>query len=93
MNTLKREPIIGMDGGHGWTEPPCEGTISFVVTDSDGLSVKGFQAMTNVTIEIQLRTGKRIIGTQCFSIGTQETDVKDASIKLEFVSFNILEIS
>jgi len=92
LNTLDRSAIIGMDGVHGYKDPPITAKMSFTITDSDSLGVITFQGMVNVAIEVQLRTGKRVLGIGMFSVGTQEVNAAEAEISCKFEGGQIIEI-
>src|SRR5687767_5733525 len=61
VTDIVRETVKGMDGIHGYTEskeaPFIEGTFS----DAGNLDTKAFQAMTDVTITLELGNGKQVI--------------------------------
>src|SRR5260363_409760 len=60
VQRLQRKPRVaaGMDGVHGYKETPHAGFISATLRDAGGLTVADFNAMTNVTVTVELANGK-----------------------------------
>ncbi|WP_199720824.1 phage tail tube protein [Azospirillum cavernae] len=65
---VKRETISGMDGVHGYKETPIPGFISATLRDAGSLSVAAFNAMTNVTVMIELANGKIVTARNAWTV-------------------------
>jgi hypothetical protein len=83
-SNLNRETVTGQDVVHGYKELPLPGFISMDVTDSNDLTVADFNAMTGVTIIAELANGKTIVGTNMWSVESQEVETVDAKFNVKF---------
>lgn len=85
VSTVSREGLVGMDGPHGFKETPKFGSISVSLRDSGGLSVAALNAMTSVTVVLQLANGKTIMGGACFTADAQEVDAAEATLEVKWL--------
>ncbi|TAL89286.1 MAG: phage tail protein [Candidimonas sp.] len=86
-----RETIIGDDGVHGYSEKPFAGMISGKFTDGGGLLVADFNAMTNVTVTVELANGKTVTGRNMWTVDAQEVDSEEASVEVKWEGRSVTE--
>jgi hypothetical protein len=81
---VKRETKGGQDSIHGYSEMPVAPFVSGSFRDSQGLTVADFNAMTNVTISVQLANGKTIIGRNMWTVDALEVDSEEAKFDVKW---------
>lgn len=79
-----RETLIGQDGVHGYKEMPAPSYIKASIRDAGGLKVADFNAMTNVTITLQLANGKVVTGRDMWTVEALEVDTADAKFEVRW---------
>src|SRR5260363_2600 len=82
VSSVSRESLLGMDGVHGYKETPHAGFISATLRDAGGLTVADFNAMTNVTVTVELANGKTVVGRNMWTVETQATTQIGVAISL-----------
>jgi len=65
----KRETQGGQDTIHGFSEKPRAPFIEASIRDSGGLSWAAINAMTNVTVVLELANKKIVIGRNMWTVG------------------------
>ncbi|EAQ6131867.1 phage tail protein [Salmonella enterica] len=92
-SNFKRESLLGMDGVHGYKETYSAPYISCKVRDSGGTSVADFNNQTDVSLVVELANGKTIIGSNMWTVETQEVDSNDAvfDVRWEGMSGSVTE--
>lgn len=65
---VKRETVSGQDGVHGYKEMPVAPHIAGTIRDMDGLSIASLNAMTSVTVTLQLANGKLVVGRNMWTV-------------------------
>lgn len=88
---VTRETVAGMDGIHGYIEKPFAGYIEGTFTDSGGLTVANFNAMTNSTVMAELANGKVIVGRNMWTVDTQEVNSAEGSVKVKWEGPSVVE--
>ncbi|EBV5082437.1 phage tail protein [Salmonella enterica subsp. enterica serovar Minnesota] len=83
-STFKRESLSGMDGIHGYKESYTPPYISCKVRDSGGTSVADFNGQTDVSLVVELANGKTIIGSNLWTVETQEVDSGEATFEVRW---------
>lgn len=83
-STFKRESLSGMDGIHGYKESYTPPYISCKVRDSGGTSVADFNGQTDVSLVVELANGKTIIGSNMWTVETQEVDSGEATFEVRW---------
>ncbi|EGG3071020.1 phage tail tube protein [Salmonella enterica] len=83
-STFKRESLSGMDGIHGYKESYTSPYISCKVRDSGGTSVADFNGQTDVSLVVELANGKTIIGSNMWTVETQEVDSGEATFEVRW---------
>jgi hypothetical protein len=81
---VTRETLTGMDTVHGFSEKPKAPHISGTLRDSNGLSVASLNAMTDVTLTVELANGKVIIGRNMWTVEDQTAKSTDATIDVKW---------
>lgn len=89
--SINREGVTGQDGPHGYKETPVFPWMSITLSDTGGLTVADFNAITNSTIVAQLGNGKVVTGRNAFSVDVQEVDAGDAKFEVKFNCFAVTE--
>ena len=72
---------------HGYKEMPVAPFVSGSFRDSQGLTVADFNAMTNVTVSVQLANGKLIIGRNMWTVDALEVDTADAKFDVRWEGY------
>lgn len=81
---VKRETLSGPSGVQGYSEMPVAGSISATFRDAGNLSVAAFNAMTNVSVTVELANGKTIIGRNMWTVDAQEVKSSDGTFDVKF---------
>lgn len=69
VSKINRTTLAGQTGVEGYSEMPVAGHISGNLRDFKGLKVADFNAMTNVTVTLELANGKVITGRNMWQVG------------------------
>lgn len=82
---VARESLKGQDGVHGFSEKPETPHIAGTFRDSGKLSLTQINAMDDVTVDVRLANGKRIIGRNMWTVGelTSKTETGEIEIRWE----------
>jgi hypothetical protein len=88
---VTRETLTGQDRVHGYSEKPKQGSISGTLRDAGGLSVKAFNAMTNVTVTLELANGKTVIGRNMWTVEAQEVKTAEGTFEVKWEGFSVEE--
>ena len=81
---VKRESLAGMDRVHGFKETPIAPHISGTIRDMNGLSLAALNAMTAVTVTVQLANGKLIIGSAMWTVEDQTSKAADGTVEVRW---------
>lgn len=81
-SNVTRESKSGQDGVHGYSEMPRPGMIKGTIRDSGGLLLADFNAMTNVTIVLELANGKFVTGRNMWTVEAQEAETAEATFEV-----------
>jgi hypothetical protein len=84
VTRVKRETLSGASGVQGYSEMPVPGSISATFRDAGNLSVAAFNAMTNVSVTVELANGKTIVGRNMWTVDSQEVKSSDATFEVKF---------
>ncbi|MBB5411700.1 hypothetical protein OKW43_005146 [Paraburkholderia sp. WC7.3g] len=84
----ERESMVGQDRVHGYAEKPRAPFISATLRDAGTLTVKDFNAMTNVTVTLELANGKTVVGRNMWSTEAQEVRTPEATFEIRFEGFS-----
>lgn len=91
VSKVARETLVGQDRVHGYSEKPAQGKMSCSVRDAGGMSVAGFNAMTNVTVTVELANGKTIVGRNMWTVEAQEVKTAEAIFEVKWEGFSVEE--
>src|SRR3954470_2252814 len=92
VSRVSRETLIGQDTVHGYSEKPYAGFISATLRDGGDLTVADFNAMTNVTVLLELANGKRVSGRNMWTVEAQEVKSQEATFEVRWESDFVEEI-
>lgn len=81
---VKRESAIGQDGVHGYKELPVAPHISGTIRDMNGLSVASLNAMTNVTVTLQLANGKLVVGRNMWVVEDTVAKTSESTVEVRW---------
>lgn len=84
VNRVKRETLAGPSGVQGYSEMPVAGSISGTFRDAGNLTVAAFNAMTNVSVTVELANGKTIVGRNMWTVDSIEVKSSDATFEVKF---------
>lgn len=82
----KRDPIVGADSIHGYKETPQVAFIEGAITDSDDLDVKALAEQDNVTVTLELATGKTIVLSNAWYAGEGTVTTEEGEIAVRWES-------
>ncbi|KTT24265.1 phage tail protein [Pseudomonas oryzihabitans] len=91
VSGVTRDTLKGQDGVHGYSEMPVQGYIGGTLRDSGGLSMAALNAMTSVTVVLELANGKTVIGRNMWSTEQQENKTTEATIEMKFEGPSVTE--
>jgi hypothetical protein len=91
VSRVKRTTLSGPSGVQGYSEEPIAGSISATLRDSGGLTVADFNAMTNVTVTVELANGKVVIGRNMWTTDPQEVKSGEATFDVKFEGMSVEE--
>lgn len=83
-----RESLTGQDHVHGYKEMPTPSFIKASLRDGGGLTVADFNAITNVTVTLQLANGKVVTGRNMWTTEALEVDTADAKFEVRWEGFD-----
>lgn len=92
VSSVTRETLTGQDRVHGYSEKPVAGYITATLRDSGGLSVADLNAMSNVTVTLQLANGKTIVGRNMWTVEAQEVKTTDGTIDVRWEGPSVEEL-
>ncbi|BDC37759.1 MULTISPECIES: phage tail tube protein [Paraburkholderia] len=81
---VTRETKSGQDTVHGFSEMPKAPSISASIRDSGGLSLAAINAMTNVTVVLELANGKTVIGRNMWTVEPSDVDTVEAKFPVKW---------
>src|SRR5450830_379544 len=91
VSRVKRESLSGPSGVQGYSEMPIPGSISGQFRDAGVLTVAKFNAMTNVSVTVELANGKTIVGRNMWTVDSQEVKSGEATFDVKFEGFSVEE--
>lgn len=84
LGGVKREPIIGADGVHGYKEVPQVAYIEGEFTDSGDLSLETLINITDATVTINLNNRKTISLSEAWYAADGDVGTDEANIQVRF---------
>jgi hypothetical protein len=92
VSSVDRKTKVGMDRVHGFGETPVPGNIVATLRDSGGLTVADLNAMTSVTVVLQLANGKTVMASAAWTVDAQDVDSEEATLDVKWESATVTEI-
>ncbi|WP_250533545.1 phage tail tube protein [Caballeronia sp. AZ10_KS36] len=88
---VTRSTLAGQSGVDGYSEKPRAGQIKATLRDMAGLSLAALNAMTNVTIVVELANGKVIIGRNMWTVDDQSAKAEDGTVPVTWEGPSVTE--
>lgn len=85
LGGVKREPVIGEDGVHGFDETPIEAFIEGDITHPDNMDEEALNAFENDTVTLDLATGKTVMIPNAFNGSDHQSNASEGMSKVRFV--------
>lgn len=89
----KREPILGADTVHGFTEKPQVSFIEGEITDRGSLDLAALVISQDVTVTLELANGKVIVLRDAWFAGEGTGNSEEGNIAVRFEGKQAEEIS
>src|SRR5512141_839816 len=80
----KRDPVLGADGVHGYTEKPQIAFIEGAITDRADLDLAALLTMTEATVTLQLAVGKIIVLRNAWDAGEGTGNTEEGEIPVRW---------
>lgn len=93
LGGVKREPIIGADGVHGFMETPKIAFIDGTITDRGDLDAAALFAGKDQTVTLSLSNGKVISMRNSWFAGDGQGSTKESELKVRWEGQSGQEIS
>ncbi|MBI6944202.1 phage tail tube protein [Pseudomonas putida] len=81
-STVAREELTGQDGTHGYKEKPKFGQIKATLRDTGSLTIADLNAMSNVTVVLDLANGKTVLGRNMFTVDPQSVSTEEGTVEV-----------
>lgn len=87
LGRVKREPVIGSDGVHGFKETPQVPFIEGAITDAGDIDGAALTGLRDATVNLKLGNGKMIVlsGAYYAGEGTGNTEESEIGVRWEGV--------
>jgi hypothetical protein len=89
----KREPVLGQDDVHGYTEKPQAAYIEGTITDDADLDLANLVQMVSKTVTIELANGKVISLRDAVFTGDGEGSTEEGEITVRFDGKSAVEVA
>jgi hypothetical protein len=88
---VTRTTLVGLDSVHGFEERPIQGFIEATLRDSGNLSVKDFNGMVCVEVQVTLANGKLVGGAALWTVNVQEVRAAEGTFVVRFEGNDVSE--
>lgn len=88
---VERATLKGQSGVHGYSEMPKEGFISAKFRDSGDLKVADFNAMTDVTVVLELANDKTVVGSNMWTVESQDVNTETSEFDVRWEGDDVVE--
>jgi hypothetical protein len=88
-NSFTREGLVGQSGVQGYKTMPVFGEVTATLRDTGTVNPILFQAMTGVTVTVQLANGNNVAAVDAFCSGVQKINSAEATFEVTFQSSNV----
>jgi hypothetical protein len=82
--TVKRESLSGQDGVHGFKEMPIAPHISGTFRDMNLVPLALINALTDVTVTLQLANGKLVVGRNMWTVEELTGKATDGTVEVRW---------
>jgi hypothetical protein len=93
LGRVKRDGVIGAEAVHGFKETPQLAFIEGEITDDIDLDLATLLDATDVTVTLQLGSGKVIVQNHAWFAGEGTGQTEDGNIQVRFESDSAQEIT
>ncbi len=94
LGQVKRDPVIGHDGHHGFKAMPQEAYIAGEFTDNADLNLKDdLLNIEDATITLELYNGKVIVLRGAYFSGSGNIQTEEANIEVRFTGESASEVT
>lgn len=93
LGTDLREPVVGSDEVHGYTEKPQAPYIEGEITDRGDLDVKAMLGVTAATITLELTNGKTVLLRDGWHGGEGNVQTDEGNIAVKFYGRSAEEVT
>ena len=90
---VSRDPVVGPDGPHGFTEKYNSPGLDADLSDSGGLSIQSLQNITDSTAQVDLVNGKSYVFSNAWTAEAQELDAVSGTITFKMDALDCNEIT
>lgn len=90
-SVFKRETLAGMSGIDGYAERFNIPHISMQLRDMGGLELGDINAMTNVTVTLELANGKTVVGRNMWTVEEQTGKATDGTVDVRWEGKTVIE--
>lgn len=80
----QKEPVIGVDGVHGFTEKPQAAFVEGTITDSDALDLETLLSTRDATITLELANGKTIVLEEAWQSAAGQGSTEAGELEIRF---------
>ena len=88
-----RQPIVGSDGVHGFTEKPRAPSIKGKITDRGDLDLKALFTSQSLTASVQLANGKTFVVRDAWYSGSGVSTTGEGEVDLMIHGMSAQEVS
>lgn len=86
LGAPQRNPIVGADGIHGYSETPKQAYIEGAITDSQTVDLGNLVELDGVDVTLELNNGKVIVLSNAWYAGSGQVTTSEAQIPVRFES-------
>src|SRR6266568_4098987 len=80
----KREPVIGADGVHGFSEKAQVAYVEGEITDRSDLDLNALLTATDATVTLSLANGKTVVLRSAWYAGDGKVGAEEGNIEVVF---------
>ena len=90
-NVVKRDTLIGQSGVQSFKVMPFAPYIGATLRDSGSMTVASFNAMTSVSVVLQLANGKTVQGDGMWNTEADEVKTEEGTFAVKFEGGTVFE--
>lgn len=88
----ERESVAGMDGVHGYKETVKVPFVEMDLSDSGSLELKSISAKTDITVTLELGSGKQFVLRNAWCVTAPELDATEGQFTVRFEGLSAEEL-